>query len=253
VSLRKLQASRLLEAWLFPEDVARVEDLYCNNVLRGLWIKLLVIEGRQDAIEASLLSMKAANDQARIFTTYIAAEAAHGGGLKSACQKFVNLKSRTPTLSTRQAVRPIMSRLSRESQSIPAELYDQMLPLLRTDTGYEGFNEAAFTLFHPSDPTSDHAYKFFNSLQDEAAVDRYTNKTAPRHLMISMSLRLAHLLIDNGRLARAQEILHFTQKHFPEALGAKEDVAKPTPVVKEARVNEEERKFIEFLEAGLAT
>jgi hypothetical protein len=232
--------------------VATVDDLYCTKIFRGLWIKLLILEGRQDAIKAALTSVKIRKHQAIILSSFLAAEVTHGRGLRPACQQLLDLKTAIPSLPLSTAIRPILSRLPFDSDKIPTPLYDQLLPLLG-NTSNTHFNTAAFTLFHPTQPTSSSAYEFFQSLSDDATVEPYTKHSTPRHLMISMSLRLAHLLIDEGRLKYAQEILDFAQKYFPEALGGNATMIETSKVAQDASPSTQEQRILDSLQTMLAT
>lgn len=130
--LRDQQASRKIEAWLFPEDVATVETLYATSHISPIWVKLLVLEGRQDTVRAKLLSnVTSAENKAvsiGLLVSFIRIVLENGAGIEAAVREVLLLKTH-PHIS--RAINQILFHIPKMGQAIPIPTYDQLLSLTR--------------------------------------------------------------------------------------------------------------------------
>ena len=127
-------------------------------------------------------------------------------------------------------------------------------------TGYKRaqFDSAMLSLFHPVTPDVEKALQYVLTLANQKNVRELEFALKqPKHT-VSLCLRLAHCLIDQGRIVDATRILQFTQTHFPNRLGdhvgTSDSKVKANASTKEAEISaRDERKYMEALDSLLAT
>ena len=254
MEIRAINASRKIDAWLKPGAVNPIHGLYYNRGVRQLWTKLLVIEGRQDALKAAIASGTQKLAKAKMLARYIASEMDHGEGPESAIREVLALGSADHISHTISVV--IMPRIPSLAKKLPIDLYDQVAQFVKTE--FRPFDIALMSLFHPTRANSGPAFKFITALTpEEIEADRQS--TSQSQLIVSMCLKLAHRLLDEGRLDDTQRVLRFMQEHYPEQLAERPSVEKDgrhrTTKKSEKRPvsQDDERKYLEALDSLLAT
>jgi hypothetical protein len=137
------------------------------------------------------------------------------------------------------------------ANAVSSLVYDRFTSSLK-DSKYAVFDRALLTLFHPIGPTTADAFAFVTSLTTKEDITPYDTTPAKRQLMMSLTLKLAHCLIDQGKVSDAQKVLQFAQTHFPDELNTQDREAQVESRNSTAAISEEEREHVKSLDALLA-